>query len=186
MEKAGLAKGEDGALLAAEQLESRNRELRILYSVSEELNKADSVETALERSLTLVAELLGLRSAWVWLLDTQGEPYLAAARYLPQFLREPARMEGWLCHCLDTFIRGDMEGAANINVLECSRLRNARSGSEGLRYHASIPLYLGEARVGVMNVAGPDWRRLSASELDLLHAIGNQVAVAVERSRLVE
>ncbi len=170
----------------AEQLQRRNHELRILFSVSEELNKADNVETALEQSLALVADLLGLRSAWVWLLDDEGRPYLAASRQLPPFLREPARMEGWLCHCLETFTRGDMEGAANINVLECSRLRNAATGSEGLRYHASIPLYLGETRVGVMNVAGPDWRRLGPDELDLLHAIGNQVAVAVERSRLAE
>lgn len=176
----------EDALSPAERLEHRNRELRILYSISEALNRATDVHTSLETTLTLVAELLGLRSAWVWLLDAEERPYLAASRHLPPFLQEPSRMEGWLCLCLRTYLEGDMEGAANVNVLECSRLRNATSGSEGLRYHASIPLYLGEKRVGVMNVAGPNWRRLSPSDLQLLHTIGNQVAVAVERSRLSE
>jgi two-component system NarL family sensor kinase len=171
---------------AAERLERRNRELGILNSVSTGLNEAADVGTALEKTLKLVAELLGLRSAWVWLLDSEGGPYLAASRHLPPFLREPQRMSGWLCYCLRTFLEGDMDGAANINVLECSRLQEATSGSEGLRYHASIPLYLGTKRVGVMNVAGPDWRSLTEDDLQLLRTIGSQVAIAVERSRLAE
>ena len=176
----------ENTLSPAQRLERRNRELRILYSISESLNRASDVHTALESTMTLVAELLGLRSAWVWLLDAEGRPYLAVSRYLPPFLREPSRMEGWLCYCLRTFLEGDMEGAANVNVVQCSRLARATSGSEGLRYHASIPLYLGERRVGVLNVAGPDWHSLSPDDLQLLHTIGNQVAVAVERSRLSE
>jgi two-component system NarL family sensor kinase len=170
----------------AQRLERRNRELAILNSISQALNGAADVGAALDATLTLVADLLGLRSAWVWLLDPEGRPYLAASRRLPPFLQEPAQMEGWLCLCLEQFASGEMEGAENIDVLECSRLKKATSGSEGLRYHASIPLYLGPKRVGVMNVAGPDWRGLSQEELRLLHTIGNQVAVAVERARLAE
>ncbi|MDQ3328200.1 MAG: GAF domain-containing sensor histidine kinase [Chloroflexota bacterium] len=176
----------EDALLLTERLANRTRELAILNAISEALNGARDVQTALENTLTLVAEFFGLRSAWVWLLDPKGRPFLAASRHLPLFLREPARMEGWLCLCLQRFTRGDFDGAANIDVLECSRLKDATSGSEGLRYHASISLHLGSTRVGVMNVAGPDWRRLSAEELQLLHTIGNQVAVAVERARLSE
>ncbi len=169
-----------------EQLRRRNRELEILNRISEALNRSTDVHTALESTLALVADLLGLRSAWVWLLDSDERPYLAASLNLPPFLRQPEQMEGWLCHCLRTFLKHDMEGAANVNVIQCSRLARAVTGSEGLRYHASIPLYLGEKRVGVMNVAGPDWRRLGPEDLRLLNTIGNQVAVAVERSRLAE
>ncbi|MDP9381451.1 MAG: GAF domain-containing sensor histidine kinase [Chloroflexota bacterium] len=177
---------EEDATTLARWLERRNRELGILNEISQALNGAGDVHSALDATLTLVAELLGLRSAWVWLLDSEGRPYLAASRHLPPFLQEPARMEGWLCRCLDQFLGGEMEGAENIDVLECSRLEGAKSGSEGLRYHASIPLYLREKRVGVMNVAGSDWRGLSAEELRLLNTVGNHVAVAVERSRLAE
>lgn len=175
-----------GQISPSERLERRNRELAILNRIAQALNRSGEVQEALDSTLGLVAELLGLRSAWVWLLDPEGRPYLAAARHLPPFLREPARMEGWLCRCLDAFTRGAMASAANIDVLECSRLERAASESGGLRYHASIPLYLGARKVGVMNVAGPDWRQLSAEELDLLRTIGSQVAVAVERARLSE
>jgi two-component system, NarL family, sensor kinase len=169
-----------------EQLERQNRELTILYQVSEALNRSTDVHTALEQTLILIAEWLGLHSGWVWLLDAEERPYLAASLKLPPFLQRPAQMEGWLCLCLQTFVEGDLAGAANLNVLECSRLKKARSGSEGLRFHASIPLYLDKKKLGVMNVAGPEWRKLSPEDLMLLSTIGNHVAVAVERARLAE
>lgn len=168
------------------QLERRNRELTILYQISKTLNSSTDVHSALESTLILVAELLALRSGWVWLLDAEDRPYLAASLNLPPFLQHPAQMEGWLCHCLNTFVEGDLEGAANVNVLECSRLKKAKSGSQGLRFHASIPLYLGKKKLGVMNVAGPEWCGLGREDLRLLNTIGNQVAVAVERARLAE
>jgi two-component system NarL family sensor kinase len=57
-------------------------------------------------------------------------------------------------------------------------------GTGGLRYHASIPLYAGEKKLGVMNVASPEWRGLSPEDLQLLYTIGDLLAIAVERARL--
>ncbi len=45
------------------------RELGILNAVSEALNSSHDVRQALEQTLSLVADLLGLRTGWVWLLD---------------------------------------------------------------------------------------------------------------------
>lgn len=36
----------------------------------------------------------------------------------------------------------------------------------------------------MLNVAGPEWRRLAADELQLLHTIGEMLGTAVERARL--
>jgi two-component system NarL family sensor kinase len=58
--------------------------------------------------------------------------------------------------------------------------------TEGLRYHASIPLSFQGAPVGIMNVTGPSWRRLTRDELRLLSTIGYQVGIAIERARLAE
>ncbi len=67
--------------------------------------------------------------------------YLAAAQNLPPALaNNPRRMEG-SCHCLDTYRAGDLDGAANVNVITCSRLWGLVDGTDGLRYHSSIPLY---------------------------------------------
>src|SRR5215204_5419632 len=90
------------------------------------------------------------------------------------------------CDCLDTYKRGDLEGAANVNVLTCSRLDGLVDGTGGLRYHASIPLYAGEKKLGVMNVASPQWRGLSPEDLQLLSTIGDLLAIAVERAILFD
>jgi signal transduction histidine kinase/ActR/RegA family two-component response regulator len=74
-----------------------------------------------------------------------------------------------------------------VNVLECERLQQAKGDTQGLRYHASIPLWVGDRTLGVMNLAGEapglfsDWEDLKA-----LYGVGNQVAIALERAQLLE
>jgi two-component system NarL family sensor kinase len=90
------------------------------------------------------------------------------------------------CYCLTTYEAGDLRGAANVNVVWCTRLGKLHEGSNDLRYHASIPLYADERKLGVLNVASRDWRALSATDLNLLYTIGALVSLAVERTRLAE
>ena len=83
------------------------RELATLNAIAEALNSTADVRQALERMLALVADLLGLRTGWVWLLDRETDQfYLAAARDLPPYLQEPVRMSGHWCVCTDLFRRG--------------------------------------------------------------------------------
>jgi two-component system NarL family sensor kinase len=77
-----------------------------------------------------------------------------------------------------------MEGAANVNVITCSRLWGLVDGTDGLRYHASIPLYAHGKELGVLNVASADWRELSPEDLRLLYTVGDLLSIAVERARL--
>jgi len=173
---------------ALEQLKRRNHELSILKEIAEELNRAVDVKSALENALRLVADLFSLKTGWVWLLDEEnGEPYLAASQNLPPFLTaKRSRMRGSNCLCLRTFLAGDVSGAANVNVLECSRLEGEVDGTDGLRFHASIPIYAHSKRLGIMNLVGSDWRKLEANDLELLYIIGYQIGVAVERARLFD
>jgi two-component system NarL family sensor kinase len=164
-----------------------NHELSVLNAIARELNRSVNLGEALEFTLAQVAELLGLRTGWIWLMnEDSSEPYLAAAQNLPPVLaNDPRRMDGGgYCYCLDTYKRGDLEGAANVNVLTCSRLDGLVGGTGGLRYHASIPLYAQDKRLGVMNVASPDWRSLSPEDLQLLYTVGDLLSIAVERARL--
>jgi two-component system NarL family sensor kinase len=169
----------------------RPRELGILNAVAEALNSAPDVEQALTRTLALTTELMGLPTGWVWLRDPDsGQFYLAAAQNLPPYLRQPVRMTGRSCWCLEAFQNGALT-PKNVDVIECSRLRPAVQAhraeqTAGLQAHASIPLYFQDKPLGIMNVAGPDWRRLSRAELELLSTIAYQVGIAVERARLAE
>jgi two-component system NarL family sensor kinase len=168
-----------------EKLKRRNRELSILNGIAEALNREVDLSRALQVSLAQVAKLLDLQTGWIWLLrEDTGESYLAATLNLPPALANvPPRMEG-SCYCLDTFRAGDLDGAANVNVVTCSRLKWLEDGTGGLRYHASIPLYAHGKQLGVLNVASPDWRQLSAADLRLLYTVGDLVSIAVERARL--
>lgn len=164
----------------------------LLGAVAEALASAPDLREALERTLTLVTERLDLQAGWVWLSDPDtGQFYSIASHGLPPYLREPVRMAGSVsCWCIDSFRAGKL-GVRNVTVQGCSRLAAAATETEraatlGLRAHASVPLYLGERPLGILNVTASDDRELTRAELDLLAAVAHPVALAVERARLAE
>jgi two-component system, NarL family, sensor kinase len=163
----------------------------VLNAITEALHGSTDIHQALERTLSLVAGLLGLQTGWVWLRDPEtSQFYVAATRRLPPYLQEPVRMAGSWCYCTDLFSRGKLQ-PTNIDMLECSRLHPAIHAQDpsltgGLRYHASIPLYFRDRGLGIMNIAGPSWRALDDRELRLLSTIASQIAIAVERGRLTD
>jgi two-component system NarL family sensor kinase len=168
-----------------ETLRRRNRELSILNSIAEALNRSVDLEQALQAALVQAAELLGLHTGWVWLLhEESGETYLAAAQNLPPGLENHPELMRGSCYCLDTYRAGDLDGAANVNVILCSRLKKLVDGTGGLRYHASIPLYAHGKSLGVLNLASADWRELTSDDLRLLYTLGDLLSIAIERARL--
>ena len=169
----------------AVQLERRNQELSILNSIAQGLNSSVNLDQTLQVALGKVADLLDLQTGWIWLIDEEtGKSYLAAAQNLPPVLvNYPKKMEG-SCYCLRTYEDDDLEGAANVSVVECSRLTGLVDGTDGLRFHASIPLDAHGKKLGLLNVASTDWRPLSADDLRLLHTFGDMLSIAIERARL--
>jgi two-component system NarL family sensor kinase len=171
---------------------SSARELEIVASIAEALNSSPSVQEALEKTLELVTDLLGLQTGWVWLVDPEtGHMYSAAARNLPPYLEEPARMggESW-CWCIGQFRDGTLT-PRNVDIIECSRLQPAVRARQteltrGLAHHASVPLSFQGNPLGIMNITAPAMRRLTKAELRLLGTIGLQVGIAIERARLAE
>lgn len=167
------------------------QDLTVLTKLAQALSQPADLADSLEAALETVTRVLGLETGWVWLLNGEnGEPRLAAARALPERLREhPDAMLGD-CYCLQTFRAGDLRGAANVNVVWCSRLtmlvEEARCAGcrFDLRCHASVPLAVGERRLGMLNVAAPDWRVLTQAELNLLTTVGAMVSMVVEQCRL--
>ncbi len=165
-----------------------NRELAVLYAIASQLNRKVDVREVLQEVLAQVTRLFALQTGWVWLMDEMDRPYLAAELALPPYLADhPERLAG-SCVCMDTFLSGSLAGPANIDVLRCSRLKNAERESDptarGLRFHASVPIYAGETPLGVLNVASEDWRELAGDELQLLHIVGDQIGLALQRARL--
>lgn len=169
----------------AQLLRRRNRELSILNAIAEALNQSVNLTQTLTAVLAEVAQLLDLETGWIWLFhEGTTASYLAADQNLPPVLAEnPQKMMG-SCYCLRNFVQDNEASAANINVIECSRLSGVVDGTAGLLYHASIPVMAYGKKLGVLNVAGADWRGLSAEDLQLLHTIGDMLGIGVERARL--
>jgi two-component system NarL family sensor kinase len=127
----------------------------------------------------------------VWLLDSETNLlYNAAAHNLPPYLQKPVRMSGSWCVCTEALRTGALM-TKNVDVIECSRLSPAVRKREtdmtaGLRYHASVPLQFQGRPLGVLNVTGPSWRKLTKEELRQLSTIALQMGAMIERSRLAE
>src|SRR5919108_14826 len=156
-----------------------DRDLGILNQLAQALSHSLDLGQVLQTALDKVAELLQLETGWVWLLDEEGTSHLAAARNLPPgLIQHPELMEG-SCYCLRTYEAGDLRGAANVNVVWCSRLEKLVEGTNELQCHASIPLYADDRKLGILNVASRDWRELSEEELNLLYTVGALVSLAV-------
>jgi len=162
-------------------------DLALVNALAHRLSHPLDVERVLESALETLGELLRLDTGWAWLWsESSATARLAATRNLPPGLvKHPELMEGD-CYCLTTYAAGDLRGAANVNVVGCSRLARLVSDSRHLRCHASVPLYVDDRRLGILNVASADWRELSTDELNLLSTVGGLVSLAIERTRLAE
>ncbi|MGE0493047.1 MAG: histidine kinase [Vulcanimicrobiota bacterium] len=156
------------------------RELELLEQIAEVLNRTPDLSRALTDALALTADLLGLEAGWVWLTEGDGF-FLAASHRLPEVLREPVRMVGKSCRCLDAYRQGELSSRGQ--VIPCSRLAAA---GEPAGHHASLTLAFAGRKLGVLNIASCDWRHLDEHQLSLLAVAAHQMGVAVERARLAE
>ncbi len=162
-------------------------ELSILNRIAEALNREVDLPRALKTSLENLVQLFNLQTGWVFLIDeASGKFYTAATLDLPPALAEHPRRMGGSCYCIDSYLEGDMTGAANINAILCSRLKGLRTGTRGLKYHATIPLYAKDKKLGVLNVVSADWREIGEDDLRLLHTVGDLMGIAIERARLFQ
>lgn len=178
------------AVLIGNELKLRERELAHsnevlsrLNGIAEGLNRVGGVREVAELALERAVELPGVQAGWIFLREGEDGFRLVAARNLPQSLQAPGAMEGD-CACRRRLLSGALDGVTNI--LECERLQNAQGDTRGLLYHASVPLWLGDRTLGVMNLVGPEEGMFEEDDLTVLYGVGNQVAVALERARLHE
>src|SRR3990172_8361061 len=111
--------------------------LQGLYGVADALNQATYEQDVLNNALKQVMNLPGVQAGWVALREGETGFRLAAACGLPPAMEVPGAFEGE-CLCHRKLLAGELDQTTNI--LECERLRQAKSDTRGLCYHASIPL----------------------------------------------
>ncbi|MGB8644876.1 MAG: GAF domain-containing SpoIIE family protein phosphatase [Anaerolineae bacterium] len=189
-------------VLGADPHDREVARLRGLVAVAEHLNRIADVQGLLKGTLEILAQVLRLQTAWVFIKTESGiqafdvgntPPHdfaLACAHTLPPALEQEA---GRIltappdCHCQHFFRAGRLARA--VNVVECTRLAEAsleNGDTHGLLFHASVPLISQGRTLGLINVATSEWQLLTAADLEFLTAVGAQVTVALERAHLFD
>ena len=176
--------------------------LRALNHLAEHLNRSADIHTLLEAVVETLVRVMGLNTAWAFLWSEGGlctpagagdPPHdfaLAACCGVPPGLEQDNRRclcQPPDCHC-QNLLRNDKLVRA-VNIVECTRLRyNARHAgdTQGLLFHATVPLISQNRPMGLINIATKEWEFLTSADLQFLSAAGSQVAIALERPRLYD
>ena len=156
-----------------------------LYDIASHLNKEFSLHSVLRRSLEKTAEILDIETGWIWLTEPDNKSvYLAISHNLPPALsNHPERLSGW-CYCIKQYLSDDIEEAVNISEIACSRLENISSGTNDLKFHATIPIIINNQKVGLINLLSKESRKLNGKELTILNTISELIGTAIQRTRL--
>lgn len=167
--------------------------LTTLNRIADVLNRAGDLSLALNSSLAMLVELMGLETGWVFLKDPAaksqwaGRGYVLAAHHrLPPALALN-RAAAWRgdCDCQELCNKGQLSEA--VNQVRCSRLASGDGAdNRGLTVHASAPLRSGDQVLGILNVAAESWDAFDPEALALLTNVGSLMGIAVERWRLFQ
>jgi two-component system, NarL family, sensor kinase len=158
-----------------------------LYEIASNLNREFSLPAALSVSLKKTVQLLNLETGWIWLVQADVKSvYLAASYNLPPALsNHPERLSGW-CFCIEKYLSDNISKARNISEITCSRLKNIKSGTRDLKFHATIPITTNGQKVGLINLVSKETQKLNEQQLSLLNTIAELIGIAIQRTRVQE
>ena len=164
----------------------RNKVFEILVQVAKTLISADDVETVLAKVLDLIFEYLNVDRAFL-LLEERGELELRLSRFRSQ---HRITSDGAVPYSR-TIV--DMVVKQKVAVLTSDAQVDERFGAgmsirmQQIRSAMCAPLWFQDSVIGVIHVDSPlHVGTFSEKDLDLLTALANFAAVAIERARLHE
>ena len=165
-------------------------DLKALNKISQTLNRAVDVRTALESSLHQLVKLMGLETGWIFIHNPAAAERWAGRGFelgayvdLPPALAiENNHVWDKGCNCQTFCTDGKLDEA--YNEVRCSRLAESIGDRRDLGIHATTPLKSGSRILGILNVVAKDWESFDDRSLTLLTTVGDQMGVAMERALL--
>jgi signal transduction histidine kinase len=168
------------------KLKKRHKELAVLYDIGSDLTSSLSLTEILDRAILKVREHFKVDAVRIYLMDEAQESlelvaYQGMTRQQVKELRKIKMSEGFSGKAARTksFIAqrvSDLENGARAVLLQ----------SKGFKVIICVPLIIKDEVVGVINLASKRMIGLSEAKVDLLVAIGNQIAIAVNVAKLYE
>ena len=166
-----------------EEIQRLNREFSILNEISQTVNQAADLHEILNSSLNKITELIGVRSAGIYLLDEKGQSLVFSAQR--NFSRK--FMDGMKRLRLDEGITGKVTLTGEAMFVEDYPSHSQAISlaiEEGLKSLAVIPLRARDKIYGTLNIARKDFYRFTSYEKNLFNAIGQIIGGAMERVSL--
>ena len=166
-----------------QEIQRLNREFYILSEINQTINQSADLHEILNNSLNKITELIGVRSAGIYLLDEKGETlvFTAQRNFSKRFLEGMKRLK----------LEDGITGKATLTgeplfIEDYPRHPQALSLAveEGLKSLAVIPLRARDRVYGTLNIARKDFYKFTSYEKDLFNAIGQIIGGAMERVSL--
>lgn len=168
------------------KLKKRHEALAILYDIGSDLTSSLSLTEILDRAIAKVIEHFKKDAVRIYLVDEdQQHLNLAAYKGIPKRYVESLRTIR-----MDEGFSGKAARTKSFVAQKVSELENGKRAtllqSMGFKVIICIPLIVKDEVVGVMNLASKRMVQLTEGKIDLLVAIGNQIAVAVNVAKAHE
>lgn len=156
-----------------QHVEERTQELQMLLDVSALANSSLNLDEALERTLDLVAALVGASRVGVILLNEQTD------ELIPHVLRPPQNIAQDDLNVLLSACRSVADEGRSMNIVPDQAQGSFEPG-------ALLPLQIRERTLGVLVIIGLQGTSFSTAQLALFQSIADQLSVAIENARLFE
>jgi PAS domain S-box-containing protein len=168
------------------EIRRRNRELLALNSIGALLSQSAEIDEILNRALPKVAELFNVETCSIYLLDepTHTLKRIAGVGYETEFARNlpPVEISRALLDQVK-LARATLISGSAIAVPEILREAQRR---ERIRVAQLVVLWSKDRIVGVLMIGCREERDFSTVELNLLAAVGNQIASTIDKALLLK
>jgi PAS domain S-box-containing protein len=164
----------------------RNRALLALNAIGELLGQAVAMEDGLTAALLKITELFSVSAAAVYFLDqpTRVLKRAAAVGYQSESARRnaPMQISAGLIDQIRQARATLLSGALPALPEEIRNLHH----KENIQVSQVVVLWAKDRIMGILVVGNREMRPFSTAELNLLSAVGNQIAATIDKSLLLE
>ena len=167
-----------------EELERRSRETGVLLDVSQGVSQSLDLQQIIDSALEKVVESMPVESGHLHLLEDSRLVLQGYCGFTPQMAEEMkiiAVDEGVIGRVFkqaEPVVMDDIAGGAGCGL--------ACLVGAGYRSYAGVPLTMAGRSMGVMGVATGSGHCFTSREVELLGAIGREIAIAVRNAQLYE
>ncbi|MFQ5856921.1 MAG: GAF domain-containing protein [Anaerolineae bacterium] len=167
---------------AENELAQRNRQLAALNTVGGAVGRSLEPDKVLNGALERVSEVMALEAGEIRVLE--GEKLAIYSHYgvSLEFIEQERGIE--LCQCLCGSAAHNGQLLIVENVPQDRRLDGQPCAIHGFHSIACVPARCRERVVGLIHLASRTPRVFSTEDRELLVAIGNQIGLAIENTRL--